>query len=166
MLAFICNKKAKLLLQTKMIGVFYKIKTLLLSLCNYKTIGVRALVVKNNKVLLIRHTYMDGWYTIGGGVDANESPIEAISREIKEEAGITITAKPKLFNIYHNKIQKRDDYVIFYVVTEFTENNSIDSIEIAEKKWFPLSKLPENVSISTTRRIKEYLGELEVSNAW
>ena len=149
-----------------MFRFLHKAGTFLLSLFRHKTIGVRALIIKNNNVLLIRHTYLDGWYTVGGIIDAGESPIKAICREMKEEVGIHTATPPILFGIYHNQIQKIDDYVAFYIVTEFIEDSSIDSIEIAEKKWFSLNNLPKDISISTKNRINEYLGELKISDKW
>ena len=39
-----------------------------------KTLGVRVLVqAEAGRVLLVRHTYLDGWYLPGGGVDGGET---------------------------------------------------------------------------------------------
>lgn len=67
-----------------------------------KTLGVRALVIKNNRVLLIKHSYINGWYTVGGGVKRGETPLQAIQRELFEEVGIECLDKPQLFNVYYS----------------------------------------------------------------
>jgi 8-oxo-dGTP pyrophosphatase MutT (NUDIX family) len=131
-----------------------------------KTVGARALVVRNDQVLLIKHTYQKGWYTIGGGVERNESPSEAIIRELAEEVGVTPTEKPELFSIYHKNDKKRDDYIAFYIIKKFELQDSSYSPEIAEKRWFPLHDLPPDTTPSTLKRIEEFLGIREKSDKW
>ncbi len=50
-------------------NIFLKIKSFLLSLFIKRTVGARALVIKEDEILLVKHTYMPMWYTIGGGVE-------------------------------------------------------------------------------------------------
>lgn len=127
--------------------------------------GARALVVQDNQALLIKHTYQKGWYTIGGGVKKNESPTKAIMRELLEEVGVTPSAPPKLFSIYHSNKERRDDYIAFYIIKTF-EMEETYSLEIAEKKWFSFDALPIDITPATTRRIEEYLGKRAVSDTW
>jgi 8-oxo-dGTP pyrophosphatase MutT (NUDIX family) len=129
------------------------------------TLGARALVIRDGQTLLVRHTYTDGWYTIGGGIDAGESPSDAACRELMEEVGIVTTAPPVLLGVYLATQEKRDDYVAVYVCTEFDKTNII-SPEIAEEKWFPLDALPADVSPATRRRIEEYQGLRPLSDRW
>jgi ADP-ribose pyrophosphatase YjhB (NUDIX family) len=61
-------------------------------------------------------------------------------------------------------INKRDDYISFYIVEHFKEGQRPPSTEIAEVAWFSLKELPEDISPSTHRRIEEYLGKRPVSD--
>lgn len=144
----------------------WKSKNFLLSLLRIKTVGARALVIKNHKVLLVKHTYLPGWCTIGGGVNPGESPLQAVQRKLMEEAGIHCTKPPRLFSIYYNVYEKRDDYISFYIVENFTEGPGPFSREIAEVEWFPLKELPADISPSTSRRIEEYLERRPISDRW
>lgn len=145
---------------------FYHVaRSIIFSLLAKKTVGVRALVIQNNQVLLIKHTYQPQWYTIGGGVESGETPLAAIKRELKEEVGATVLAVPALFSVYHSRIEKRDDYIIFYIVTE-CNFEEVSSPEIKEKKWFSLNELPSDISPATQRRINEYLNQSLVSDTW
>lgn len=142
-----------------------RIKSLAFSLFVNKTVGARALVIHEDKVLLIKHSYAPGWYTIGGAVEKGETPIEAVQRELFEEVGIKCLALPKLFGVYHNNREKRDDYVIFYLVEKF-EKEKVRSFEISEEKWFDIQNLPKDISPATQRRIEEYMERRIIDERW
>ncbi len=59
------------------------------------TLGVRV-VVENEigEVLLVRHTYVEGWYLPGGGVEASETMAQSASKELREEVGFEIIGEP------------------------------------------------------------------------
>ena len=48
------------------------------------TLGVRAVVTDDRgRVLLVRHTYLAGWWLPGGGVDRGETTQAAVVRELR-----------------------------------------------------------------------------------
>lgn len=49
---------------------------------------VAAYIVQGKSVLLINHKKLKRWLPIGGHVELNENPEEALFREIEEESGI------------------------------------------------------------------------------
>lgn len=51
---------------------------------------VDVFIVYDNKVLLIFHKKHDRWLQIGGHIELNEDPEEALFREVKEECGLEI----------------------------------------------------------------------------
>lgn len=142
-----------------------QLKSVLISFFVKKTVGARALVIKDGKVLLIKHSYAPGWYTIGGAVDKGETPIVAVQRELDEEVGIQCLTPPKLFSVYLNLREKRDDYVILYLIENFSKQQ-INSIEVAEEKWFKLDELPHDISPATLRRIEEFRGIRIINEQW
>lgn len=143
------------------------IKNTLFILLRKKTIGARILLIRDNHILLVKHTYQPKyWYTIGGGVDTGESPLAAIHRELLEETGITLNAPARLFAVYYSNLEKRDDYIIFYISNSDFTQQTISSPEILEMKWFSLDALPKDISPATQRRIDEYLGKIVVSDRW
>ena len=47
------------------------------------TLGVRALVIgEDRRVFLVKHSYVSGWHLPGGGVEAGETLIDALIREL------------------------------------------------------------------------------------
>lgn len=148
-----------------MLNILCQIKSSILSLLRRKTLGARALVIRGEEILLVKHTYAPGWYTIGGAIDKGETPRQAIERELWEEVGVTCDHPPLLFHVYFNPYRKRDDYVVLYVVNSFTQV-PVNSSEILEARWFPLNSLPPDTTPSTRLRIEEYLKQQPLKDVW
>lgn len=144
---------------------YHFIKSALLSVFAKRTIGVRMLLLKDDQVLLVKHTYQSGWYTIGGGVERRETPRFAIERELQEEVGVRLANPPELFSVYYSYHEKHDNYVMFYI-GRFHSQTPVQSPEIAESRWFPIQNLPEDTTPATRRRIEEYLGARPISELW
>lgn len=49
-----------------------------------------ALIVHKDKVLLRMHDKYHVWLQVGGHIELNEDPVEALFREIKEECGLEV----------------------------------------------------------------------------
>lgn len=154
--------KLKQVLFVPIIKLIRKIQSLL----GIQTIGVRAIVLNEQKqILLVKHSYSSGWYLPGGGVKSNESAVEGIIRELKEEAGIIVTTKPKLLAIYFHLFLSAPDYPVLYLVEDFTVEKS-HSYEISEVAWFDYANLPRDISPSNKRRLDEYFLKLEAADRW
>ena len=52
---------------------------------------VAGYIVHDNKTLLIKHKYLPIWTAPAGHVEINETPIEALFKEVREESGIDDT---------------------------------------------------------------------------
>lgn len=145
--------------------LLWKIREFIWTFFSKKTIGARALVIQDDQVLLIKHTYLLGWHTIGGGVDKGETSLQALKRELMEEVGIELLEEPTIHGFYHKQKKRWDDYIILYVCKSFAQK-SVSSLEIDEQRWFALDDLPQDISPATKRRIEEYLGQRAISDAW
>lgn len=152
-----------------MLFYFYKIihffKRILFRIFNLKTLGVRALIVKDSQILLVRHTYLKGWYLPGGGVNHFESPPQGIIREVWEEVGGVVNEPIRLLAVYYNNKLGWDDYVLLYEVNLSSQQEHYDS-EIAEVHWFDIHHLPSDISPGTKKRIDEHLFNLPLVDYW
>lgn len=132
------------------------------------TLGVRALLVKEDHVLLVKHTYLPGWYLPGGGVEAGESVSEALGREIREEAGAVLTGSPRLFAIYRNAGIDRRDHVVLFLGREWETDpqSRVPNREILLAELFPLAHLPAGTTPATLARIREAISGEPPSADW
>jgi len=62
---------------------------------NVGHITASGLVIRDNKVLLILHPYLQSWFQPGGHIDDGESPIDAAIREVREETGFVCALDSK-----------------------------------------------------------------------
>jgi ADP-ribose pyrophosphatase YjhB (NUDIX family) len=132
------------------------------------TLGVRGLVVDaQNRVLLVRHTYVSGYYLPGGGVEAGETLEEALARELAEEANVVIEAPPTLQRVYLNRCVSRRDHVALFVVRGFSQSAPrAPDAEILEADFFPLDALPAGATRATRARIGEVFDGAPLSPYW
>lgn len=54
-------------------------------------LGANAIITWNNRILLEKRRDCDLWGLVGGGVKPQETPLDAIVREIREELGIRVS---------------------------------------------------------------------------
>ena len=65
-----------------------------------------AFIVHKNKVLLRKHDKYKIWLSVGGHIELDENPNEAVIREVKEEVGLDV----ELFCKNSNHLIERDKY--------------------------------------------------------
>ena len=64
-------------------------------------LGANAIITCNGKILLEKRRDCDIWGLVGGGVKKQETPLQAITREIYEELGLRISSdKLTKFSVY------------------------------------------------------------------
>lgn len=100
--------------------------------------SVTAVVIRDNKVLLARHTYGKGAGKLiipGGYVEYGETPQAAVIREFLEETNITISPKEIIgirFNMHDWYIAFSADYVSGIERSDNDENSEVLWIDIDE----------------------------------
>ena len=131
------------------------------------TLGVRGIVRDSQGcVLLVRHTYVPGWYLPGGAVDPGESVGEALAREVLEEGNIRVIGPPRLIGIYFNH-RAGNDHVVLFEVLEFEQlSPKVGDHEIAEARFCAIDSLPDGVTPATCTRLDEYANKAAISALW
>lgn len=132
------------------------------------TLGVRGMVFDEaGRVLLIRQTYTPGWLFPGGGVERRETMLEALRRELMEEANVALRGPPDLFGVFSNEAAFPGDHVALYVVREWSQAHPPQpNFEIAEAGFFSPDALPAGTTAGTRRRLDEYANRLTPGETW
>lgn len=131
------------------------------------TLGVRGLVEDGEgRILLIEHTYLEGWHLPGGGVDRGETAEAALIRELAEEAGVRVTGPAALLSIHSQDAHFRGDHVLLYRVTAWEPCPATSRGEIARIGWFAPDALPDGTTRATRARIGEALSRGLADPAW
>ena len=130
------------------------------------TLGVRAVVLEgDNKVLLVRHTYYPGWMFPGGGVEHNQTLEDGLRKELDEEVGVSLRARPELFGVYANFEHFKGDHIALFIVRDW-EKIERQCLEIAEYGFFGLDNLPEGITSGTKRRLHEISSCTDPGDQW
>ena len=114
------------------------------------TVGARGIIVdENDRVLLVKHTYSEGWFLPGGGVEVGESAEEAVRREMLEEVGI-VAGEIRPLSVFHNKTVSSRDHVVIYAVLSWREmsNHQRPQKEIIDSAWLEVSDLHNRQPLS------------------
>ena len=130
------------------------------------TLGVRAVVVDgDNRVFLVKHSYVAGWHLPGGGVEVGETLGEALRRELAEEGRIEIVGEPALLGVFFNSHVSRRDHVAVYLIRRFRQDRLPEpNREIIACGFFAPAELPEETTEGTRLRIAEALeGKLPIA---
>ncbi len=132
------------------------------------TLGVRIIATNGeNKICLVRHTYIKGWHLPGGGVERGETIYEAAIKELAEEVGLVAEIKDmKLLSVHANQTNFKGDHVALFHCDKFTQIPSHRPHEIAEWGFFGIDELPPETTRATRERIEEFASGNEFSGAW
>ena len=121
--------------------------------------SARAIIIKNNKIYMVHSLVYDYYKFPGGGIENNESNIDALIRETKEEAGLVVIKDSIKEYGYVHRVKKAKDpgYSIFiqdnYYYLCNVENNileqQLDDYENFEK--FTLELVDPKIAININR---------------
>lgn len=132
------------------------------------TLGVRGVVLDGeNRVFLVRHSYVSGWHLPGGGVEVGEVFRTALQRELMEEGRIEISGEPVLHGIFLNSHVSPRDHVAVYIVRDFQQDRKPEpNREIVDCGFFAPDSLPAETTVGTRLRIAEVLDQAPPTLTW
>ena len=125
-------------------------------------VGVGAFILngKNELLMLLRakdsRVEPGTWMIPGGKVEFNEKMADTVKREAGEEIGVDLEVVEPI---------KTNDHILpdqHWVTTTFLCRIKSGKMRIMEPrkhddlKWFPLDKMPENLSIATANSLNAY----------
>ena len=110
------------------------------------TAGVRCIIVHDNEILLIKHSYGSALKTtVGGGIKSGETLKQAVLREVCEEVGIILDKTTEIGTVLHEKEFKHDTIHVFFARVS-SKNLDVRDGEILEAAWYSIDRLPDDIS--------------------
>ena len=104
---------------------------------------VRAWIVQDQKICLVRGQGEDTWALPGGFGEVGYSPTENILKEIEEETGFTAKAERLLAVFDTNRFQLQSkQYAKFVFECKLLDGQFQENQEIAELQFFAIDQLP------------------------
>jgi 8-oxo-dGTP pyrophosphatase MutT (NUDIX family) len=130
---------------------------------------IEAFIVHENKVLLIHHKKLDLWLPPGGHIEENETPDEAVEREVREELGLDVEilnrndipmkgniVKQLAVPFYVNVHNVGDhDHCCFFYLCSLKESKDviINKSELKDFSWFSPEELSQKHIPADVRNI-------------
>ncbi|HEX3244891.1 MAG TPA: NUDIX hydrolase [Chloroflexota bacterium] len=126
-----------------------------------KALGAAAVIFDaQGRVLLVKHTYgMLNWELPGGFAEADESPVDTATREVREETGLTVTAS-RLTGVYYEPASPGigGEMVHFVFLCQTPDERQAPRPappEIDRCEFWQVDNLPRPISDFTVRRIQD-----------
>ena len=125
-------------------------------------VAAHLFLLQGESVLLLRRFntgYEDGNYSvIAGHLDGEEALKQAMIREAREEAGITIEpANLQIVGVMHRKFANGEAINFFLTAREWIgEVTNTEPHKCDELAWYPLNRLPENVIPYVRQALENY----------
>jgi ADP-ribose pyrophosphatase YjhB (NUDIX family) len=125
-----------------------KIRTIFEAQSGYATpkVDVRAAVFRDRKILLVQERSDGLWTLPGGWADVNDSPSEAVEKEVVQESGFKVRAQ-RLLAVFDRAKHPHDPPFPFHIYKMFflcaiESGEATPSAETAGVEFFALNALP------------------------
>ena len=121
---------------------------------------VEVFIVYKDKVLLRKHDKYKIWLSVGGHIELDEDPNQAVLREVKEEVGINVkiadnrifksdTGKynelipPRFLNRHYINDNHEHVTMVYFAISDTDEIKPSDDEKSEESKWFTAEELDD-----------------------
>ena len=139
--------------------------------------GSRAVIIRDDRILLSHETVSGWWLIPGGGMEAGETPEECVIREVEEETGVIVRPTAQFLTLHEYYEEYR--YTSHYFVCEVSGEGEMHLTDNEKQRglvpeWIPIkdaltlfSKHESYAAVSEEKRgsyQREYMALLEYMN--
>ncbi len=126
-------------------------------------LDVRGVVFQDGKILMVKELADGGWTLPGGWIDINETPSEAVEREVWEESGYEVKAS-RFMALYDRNKHGHPSFIFhlykLYIQCEITGGSPQTSLETGGAEFFAEGNYPTLSLPRTTPEVLERLFHL------
>jgi ADP-ribose pyrophosphatase YjhB (NUDIX family) len=119
-------------------------------------LDIRGVIFKGNKILLVKELSDGKWTLPGGWVDINETPSEAVQREVREESGYEVKAV-RLLALYDRNKHGHPAFIFHlykvYILCDLVGGQPQNSIETGGAEFFEENEYPPLSIARTTTQV-------------
>lgn len=104
-------------------------------------VSIKGVIIRDEKVLLARN-HRDEWELPGGRIGPDETPRDALVREIREETGLIAEPSPTPIDSYLFDVgdgSGQSVFIVTYGCVAYRPDTAVVSSEHLELRWFPLA---------------------------
>lgn len=126
-------------------------------------VSVNLILKKGQRVLLMRRFntgWNDGKYALmGGHVEDNENPVDAVLREAKEELGLTLRAENLTYKM---TMPVYPDHIYIYFECENFDGTPVNNEpnECDDIQFFDIDSIPKNIIEADKQALKDIYAKL------
>jgi ADP-ribose pyrophosphatase YjhB (NUDIX family) len=103
----------------------------------------QAVVIQDNHVLLVKRTNPSLWELPGGGMEAGETPVQTVIREVREETGLLVECIELLGR--YTRQGFRAHCALVYLCQPVGGHLRPHSSEVRRVRYFPCNALPRGL---------------------
>jgi len=129
-----------------------------------RRVAVDAIIVQDNNILLIKRAvdpFKDFWALPGGGIDFDQTAVEALCLEVKEEVGLTVVSS-EFLNIYTDPARDPKQVIALAYIVK-TKGIPKAGSDAQACKFFPINTLPQPLAFDHAQIIQDYINKTKHS---
>lgn len=100
---------------------------------------VAALITRNSKLLVCQRKRVDThplqWEFPGGKVEPGESLAEALTRELREELGVSATIGAEVYRTRHRYKELPDDLLLIFFRAAIEDSALLQNLQFEKHEW-------------------------------
>lgn len=108
----------------------------------------RAIIIKDKKLLLVTGHGANYYWSPGGGIEKNETPVLALRRELLEELGVQIKSAKHYLSYIVEETQQNVDNFLIEIADEIKPNSEITKIIWLSKGNFKNNDITVSVGLA------------------
>lgn len=120
-------------------------------------VSIDAIIIKGSQVLLVKRgvdPFKGFWATPGGFVEWDESAQQAVTREVMEETGLTVT-NAELVSAYSDPDRHPRQVINLLHVVDVADGTPVAGDDADDVQWFALDNLPAELAFDHKQNIAD-----------